>query len=69
MNSELNRLIKTGFVEGTDRRGFLRRIAYVGGGVAATFSFPGLSTVAARVVNEPIVETASGFCPMSMSNS
>jgi para-nitrobenzyl esterase len=43
-----------------ERRQFLRSAALVAGGIAVTYSIPGLSSVAAWAANNPVVETASG---------
>jgi para-nitrobenzyl esterase len=45
---------------GADRRTFLRGAALVTGGIAVTYSIPGLSTVAAWAASNPVVETTSG---------
>jgi para-nitrobenzyl esterase len=44
----------------SDRREFLRNAALVTGGIAVTYSIPGLSNVAAWAANNPVVETVSG---------
>jgi para-nitrobenzyl esterase len=43
-----------------ERRQFLRSAALMAGGIAITYSIPGLSSVAAWAANNPVVETASG---------
>jgi para-nitrobenzyl esterase len=46
--------------QGIGRRTFMRNTALATGGMAVSYSVPGLSTVAAWALSEPIIETAYG---------
>ncbi len=59
----MDNLVKTSsllLMEPMDRRQLLRRVTYAAGGMVATFSIGGLPAVAARILNDPIVETSNG---------